>query len=139
MLFRGSRDGFSNAKFHELCDNKGPLLVLFLTGKDILCGGFSSISWKNTGDWAVDPKCFLFSLKTRKVYHRLNDTKNLCFQSDRGPWFGFGAKLGITNTKKLYIRVNDDPFKISVNSSGTHEITEEKDSNDYECKDYEVF
>jgi CRISPR/Cas system-associated protein endoribonuclease Cas2 len=47
LLFRATRDGKSIAKFHELCDGKGPLLVLFVTRKDILCGGFSSISWKS--------------------------------------------------------------------------------------------
>ena len=31
LLFRASRDGFSDSKFHELCDNKGPLLALFVT------------------------------------------------------------------------------------------------------------
>ena len=28
LLFRGSRDGFGAAKFHQLCDNKGPTLTL---------------------------------------------------------------------------------------------------------------
>ena len=137
MLFRGSRDGFSVDKFHSLCDNKGPLLVLFLTRKDILCGGFSSITWKNTGEWTVDPKCFIFSLKTRKVYHRLNDTWNLLFNSGYGPWFGTGASLGISSNK-LYGNANRDLFKILVNSLGTHEITEEV-GNSHEYKDYEVF
>ncbi len=54
LLLRGTRDGKNGEKFHELCDNKGPLLTLFKTRKDILCGGFSSVSWKNTGSWTVD-------------------------------------------------------------------------------------
>ena len=135
-MFRGSRDGFSAAKFHELCDNKGPLLVLFLTSKDILCGGFSSIGWKNYGGHTVDPKCFIFSLKTGKVYHRLNDTYNLYFSSDVGPFFGY---FGINSNNNFVSYVNCDPFKIPVNSSGTHEITEEAENGNYEYKDYEVF
>jgi hypothetical protein len=67
-LIRGSRDGFTDAKFHELCDNQGPLLVLVKTGKDILIGGFSSIPWKKSGDWTVDPKCVVFSLTRNKTY-----------------------------------------------------------------------
>ena len=78
----------SPSVFHSLCDNKGPLLVLFKTRNDILCGGFSSIPWNNTGDWTVDKKCFIFSLKLRKIYKRLNDNNNLGFDTDRGPWFG---------------------------------------------------
>jgi hypothetical protein len=78
----------SPSVFHSICDNKGPLLVLIKTRKDILCGGFSSIDWKNSGGWTVDNKCFIFSLKLRKVYKRLSDTLNLYFGSDAGAWFG---------------------------------------------------
>ncbi len=70
LLFRGSRDGFSNAKFHELCDSQGPLLVIAKTQKDILIGGFCSISWKNSGDWTLDPKCVVFSITRQKIYNR---------------------------------------------------------------------
>ena len=121
-----------------MCDNKGPLLVFFLTRKDILCGGFSSITWKNAGGYTVDPKCFIFSLKTGKVYHRLNDNNNLYFNSGFGPFFGYHC-LGIYSNNKLYSHVNNDPFKIPVNSSGTHEITEEAVDGGHDCKDYEVF
>jgi hypothetical protein len=69
--------------------------VLFKTSKDILCGGFSSIDWKSSGEFKVDKKCFIFSLKLRKVYNRLNDTYNLYFNQNVGPWFGSGANLGI--------------------------------------------
>ena len=79
LLFRGSRDGLTNAKFHDLCDNQGPLLVLVKTGKDILIGGFSSIPWKNSGEWTVDPKCVVFSLTRNKTYIRQNDVDNLFF------------------------------------------------------------
>lgn len=54
LLLRGTRDGMSSTVFHSLCDNKGPLLTLIKTRKDILCGGFSSIDWKNSGDWILD-------------------------------------------------------------------------------------
>ena len=74
--------------FHSLCDNKGPLLVLIKTRKDILCGGFSSIPWKNSGAYTVDKNCFIFSLKLRKIYKRLNDTDNLYFHQNYGPYYG---------------------------------------------------
>ena len=68
LLFRGTRDGFTSAKFHELCDDQGPLLTLVKTGKDKLIGGFSSIHWKNSGEWTVDHKCVVFSLTPLKTY-----------------------------------------------------------------------
>jgi hypothetical protein len=89
LLFRGSRDGFTDAKFHELCDNQGSLLVLVKTGKDILIGGFSSIPWKNSGGWTVDPKCVVFSLTRNKTYIRHNDTGNVHFSRIWGPFIGY--------------------------------------------------
>ena len=88
LLLRGSRDGMSAKVFHSLCDNKGSLLVLIKTRKDILCGGFSSIPWKNNNIWTVDKKCFIFSLKLTKLYKRLNDENNLYFSQYWGPFFG---------------------------------------------------
>ena len=99
----------SPSVFHSLCDNKGPLLVLFKTRKDILCGGFSSIPWKNSGDWTVDKKSFIFSLKLRKLYKPLNDNENLYFNQSFGPYFG-GDVLGINNNNKLNSYCNPDPF-----------------------------
>ena len=47
LLYRGTRDGFKSAKFHELCDNQGPTLCLMKTSYDYVCGGFASESWKS--------------------------------------------------------------------------------------------
>lgn len=99
------------------------MLTLIKTGKGILCGGFSSVSWKNSG-WTVDTKTFIYSLKLNKIYKRLNDNNNLLFNSGYGIWFGAGANLGIM-IGKLYSDCDRDPFKVPKNSQGMHEITEE--------------
>ncbi len=123
LLFRGSRDGFKDAKFHELCDNQGPLLFLIKTGKDILIGGFSSIPWKSgSGEWTVDPKCVVFSLTRNKTYQRHNDDSNVYFGSGHGPYIGLGG-LAIID-KKLYGFPNCSPFKIGVNGAGEQELVE---------------
>ncbi len=84
--------------------------MIFKTRKDILCGGFSSINWKKSGDFAVDKKCFIFSLKeVYKLYKRLNDNDNLCFNESLGPWFGYAGSLGIRNSK-FVSSCNKDPF-----------------------------
>ena len=121
QLFRGSRDGFSNDKFHALCDNQGPLLVLVKTGKDILIGGFSSVPWKNSGGYTVDPKCVVFSLTRNKTYIRQNDELNLYFISWLGPVIGYG--IGITG-KYLRGYTDSNPFKIGNNSAGEQELVE---------------
>jgi hypothetical protein len=74
-------------------------LTLFKTRKDILCGGFSSVSWNNTGDWTVDKKCFIYSLKLKKIYKRLNDNYNLKFANNHGAAYGYNTTLCLVEDK----------------------------------------
>ena len=114
LLLRGSRDGMTPFVFHQLCDNKGPLLVLFKTNKDILCGGFSSVNWNSSGLYTVDKKCFIFSLKLRKVYKRKNDNYNLYMLQNWGPYFGNNA-LALNANYQLTMNINADPFHVPMN------------------------
>jgi hypothetical protein len=122
LLFRGTRDGMTNAKFHELCDNQGPLLAIIKTNKDILIGGFCSISYKSYGKWNVDPKVVVFSITRNKVYHRLNDSDNVYFSI--GYSFVVGNNAICINDNKLYGNANCDPFKIPKNGAGEQELVE---------------
>ena len=67
------------------------------------------MSWKDTGDWTVDKKCFIFSLKLKKIYKRLNDNCNLYFDGNHGAAFGDGASLCLVYDK-IYSASNLDPF-----------------------------
>jgi hypothetical protein len=98
FLLRGSVTGMSASVFHTSCDNRGPLLMLFKTGKDIYVA-FSSIPWNSGGVWTVDKNCFILSLKLRKIYKPQNDNTNLYFDSTYGPWFGAGPCLGMNGSK----------------------------------------
>ena len=102
----------THAVFHKLCDNKGPLLSVFKSRKDILCGLFSSIDWKSTGGWTVDKKCFVYSLKLMKVYKRQNDTANLLLDKYSGH---YGYFFGMNKERNILANVNMDPFKIPPN------------------------
>jgi len=44
LLFRASRDGFTNEAFHSRCDNKGPTITIVKSGRNIF-GGFTELSW----------------------------------------------------------------------------------------------
>ncbi len=115
------------------------MLTLIKTGKGILCGGFSSVSWNKSSDWTVDTKSFIYSLKLNKIYKRLNDNHNLYFTSDWGICYGGGPNLGIYSNGKLWGYCDSDPFKVPKNSQGMHEITEEAHGSYVEFNDYEVF
>lgn len=45
-LYRGTQDGMSPRRFHELCDNKGPTLTFIRSSNGYTFGGYSSISWR---------------------------------------------------------------------------------------------
>ncbi len=122
LVFLGSRDGMTNAKFHELCDNQGSLLVIIKTNKDILIGGFCSISYKNTGNYNVDPKVVVFSITRNKVYHRLSDTNNVYFNT--GYSFVVGGDTIQINNNKVLGAANEDPFNIPKNGAGEQELVE---------------
>lgn len=43
--WKASKHGWEGSKFHELCDNKGPTLVIVRVGVYIF-GGYAGVSWK---------------------------------------------------------------------------------------------
>ena len=63
-VYRGSRDGFTAASFHRLCDDKPRLLVLVRDAEaGWLFGGFTALGFlKGVNRWYADPAAFLFSL-----------------------------------------------------------------------------
>ncbi|CAG8732585.1 1784_t:CDS:2, partial [Acaulospora morrowiae] len=64
LLLRGSRDGFSPAVFHELCDNQGPTLCVFkLSGSGKILGGYNPLHWKSANPRVYESSIdgFLFS------------------------------------------------------------------------------
>ncbi|KAG9306451.1 hypothetical protein G9A89_003561 [Geosiphon pyriformis] len=66
LLLRGSRDGFTPADFHRLCDNKGATLTIIKV-KDTkqLIGGYSPSPWHSGNQLESGSGTFIFSLGDR--------------------------------------------------------------------------
>lgn len=62
LLYRVSRDGTTADVFHKKCDNKGPIICFYKNNKGNIFGGYSSISWTNSGNEKSAPDSFLFTL-----------------------------------------------------------------------------
>ena len=60
--------GFRSAKFHQLCDNKGPTLTLIQTTTGSIFGGFTSTNWDSAGAYKYDNQAFLFSVDKMTKY-----------------------------------------------------------------------
>jgi len=72
LLFRGNRDTFKAARFHELCDNKGPTLSIIKSKCGKVFGGYTSTAWSSVRGYKKDEKAFLFSL-TNKIKYKAKD------------------------------------------------------------------
>jgi len=62
LLYRASRDGFSGPVFHQLCDGKGPTLVIAQSIGGYIFGGYSDVPWDSSGQWKTCQNAFLFRL-----------------------------------------------------------------------------
>ena len=62
LLYRVSRDGTTADVFHKKCDNKGLTICFYKNNKGNIFGGYSSISWTNSGNEKSAPDSFLFAL-----------------------------------------------------------------------------
>jgi hypothetical protein len=58
------RDGFEEAQFHLLCDNKGPTLSLIQSPEGFLFGGYSPEDWDSPDkvSYKTNPATFIFTL-----------------------------------------------------------------------------
>ncbi|UZO09193.1 uncharacterized protein OCT59_029430 [Rhizophagus irregularis] len=95
LLLRGSQNGFSPKKFHELCNDK-PNTVTFIkvTGTGEILGGYNPSIWKSSGNWGQSYYSFIFSFKNKNEFDKLilshvkNMDKALYYPGWHGPSFG---------------------------------------------------
>jgi hypothetical protein len=113
LAYSATRDGFSAAQFHKLCDNKGPSVTIARTTDGYIFGGYNSTSWSSTTCWKPATDTFLFSLVNpyndgpRKLKVK-NNQRAVYNHPSFGPTFGGGGKSYF------------DPYDIYIDSSMSH-------------------
>ncbi|KAG9294318.1 hypothetical protein G9A89_001823 [Geosiphon pyriformis] len=96
LLLRGSRDGFTPADFHRLCDNKGSTVsVIKVKGTGQLIGGYTPQPWHSRNEYLNGEKSFIFSFGDGQV----RNAKLSKFVSGFGPFGGlkYGPYFGNGN------------------------------------------
>ena len=102
LLYRLTRDGENVSKFHELCDNKGPTLTIFLTNSqngENIGGIYTPLSWdKSSGSKNDSEKAtFMFNLTKREKYKKIRGADSIWCTNFFGPWT---INFGFKNTMK---------------------------------------
>lgn len=62
LLYKATRDGFTNSAFHSKCDGKENTVLIIKNNLNHVFGGYSSAKWSKEGSIA-DPNAFIFSLR----------------------------------------------------------------------------
>jgi hypothetical protein len=69
LLYRGTRDGWNAVtNIHPKVDNKGPTISIIKTTKNKIFGGFTTVSWDQSGTYKADPHAFIFSVDLAGKY-----------------------------------------------------------------------
>ncbi|GBC05436.1 hypothetical protein RclHR1_06220009 [Rhizophagus clarus] len=95
LLLRGSRDGFTPSKFHELCDDKNNTVsFLKIKGTEEIVGGYNPLIWNSVGGWVQTQYSFIFSFKSmsnlkNSILSNVEDVhKAINCHKNMGPCFG---------------------------------------------------
>jgi hypothetical protein len=103
LLWRGSRDGFGAADFHQRCDGRGNTLVVVLDSRGSVFGGFTPVTWDSSGLEKADGsgRSFLFAMREGsntgpKRFGIKPEAKNraISCRGDMGPCFHVDLFIG---------------------------------------------
>ena len=139
LLFRGSDHNYKQSKFHEICDNKESVFVVYHNEHDHVFGGYTSTSWDVQKSSVDDPNTFLWMIRPHKKIFNLKESH--CNGSNT-IWShqGFGATFG---SPDIWTSPDDSGVGSYMYSFDPKEISgAELDSNreyTFVMKEYEVF
>ncbi|EXX62525.1 uncharacterized protein OCT59_025432 [Rhizophagus irregularis] len=139
LLLRGSRDGFTPKKFHELCDDRyNTFTFIKVKGTEEILGGYNPLKWKSSGVVRGETKdSFIFSFK-------INNIKDAIISYIENPEYAFynGSNNGPYFGEDLTIFSSNGELK-DYNHSYCRKYYYEKKIRDAEgifsLEDYEVF
>ena len=106
LLYRLTKDGEKVSKFHELCDNKGPTLTLFITTDENIGGIYTLTSWDKVSREKFDKDAFMFNLNKEEKYINIGKESNIWCTDYFGPWtwaFGFNRTMKKIEHRGIYI------------------------------------
>eukprot|EP00979_Chaetoceros_neogracilis_P003668 scaffold652_cov188-Chaetoceros_neogracile.AAC.14 len=148
LLYRASRDGWTAADFHRMCDGKGATITVVKCSGGYIFGGYTDVAWGTNGYYKSSSESFLYSLKYHagigpvKMPIKSNTTArahavghNLSY----GPMFGNGKDLHISsnaNGSGVSSSAIGETYERPADCSDKHFLT---GSPLFTVSEYEVF
>jgi len=143
LLYRASKHGPSNDKFHQLCDQKGPTITLvhclFDEAKEpTIIGGFLDQDWNSYGRYLWSKNSFLLSLSLQiKCPSKSNGPA--AHVKECGPVFCGADSYELVinrNSKECYLSQKSYQDSAKLDNSGSWNGEGQKE---FKLLDYEVF
>ena len=109
LLYRLSENGDNYSTFHELCDNKGPTLILFHVNDGNIIGIYTPLSWDSISNWKNDIDTFIFNLNKNLKCKKLISEQSIYCNSSYGPTtarFGYSSNSPINFIKHWANEIN---------------------------------
>jgi len=135
LLYRGTRDGFTVNKFHEICDNQSHTVsIVKVKNSNEILGGYNPMVWRRSdskfGSYTNTKKSFIFSFKENIESYILSRVKN--------------NEYAIYNGSRSYGAFGKGDFSLGFGySSNCQKNSYEKairETNDrFSIEEYEVF
>lgn len=103
LIYKGTRDGFDAAAFHNRANNQGPTMTIIRSTDGYIFGGYASQAWTSADNYTDAANSFLFLLTnangsppTKFLYN--SNGNGMYNHADYGPTFGGGHDLSIPNS-----------------------------------------
>ena len=135
LIYRASRDGDTENDFHRNCDNIAPTLVLGITPKRYIFGGYTTVNWNYcSGKYLPDSEAFVFSINQKRKFHSNDKIHSVQSISGYCTIFGNGSNsLQIENN----ILTSNNHWSNPNGSYGSNlNLTEDKN---FSIKEFEIF
>jgi hypothetical protein len=139
FLRRGSRDGFSSARFHELCDDKPrTVIVIRVRGTNQIIGGYSPVIWSVRKEYCNTEDSFLFSFGHRgnvQDAHLSRISRSRAYYAIRWNGREYGPCFG---DKDLWLQSKFDD-EGAITSQKDDYVEGVTDTSVFSCSEFEVF
>src|SRR5205085_3397575 len=137
LVLRGSRDGFTGIKFHEICDNQSQTVsIIKVKDSNEILGGYNPIKWRSIKkriSYDITKDSFIFSFKDKDnidnyILSRLKNEKRAIEN-----WYTYGPSFGKGDL--ITLRSNDTSSCVKYDYERQIRDTEDN----FSVEEYEVF